>query len=448
MIPIIIHANVTSNSSDQRSMANNRARNPFLQRVALLSVHTSPLARLGGDKTGGMNVYVREFSRELARQGVQVDIFTRATADSQPWLDYTIGEGVRVIHVAAGPRRSISVDEIANHLAEFTEGVLHFAAAEKLAYDLIHSHYWLSGLVAEQLRSVWVGVPIVHMFHTLGHMKNKVAQSDPERAPQERLDGEQRVVQVADRLIAPTEAERGQLIDLYGADPRKITVIPPGVDLGRFRVMGKEQARSVLNLPTECDHILFTGRIEPLKGIDTLLRATALLRQRRPDIAANTKVTIIGGDPAAAVRDTELTRLYDLRCSLDLCGIVRFIGAKDQDELPYYFAAADMVVMPSHYESFGMVALEAMATGTPVVAAEVGGLAYLVHHGKTGLTFPAQDPDALAARMADLLTDADLRHRLGFQASTYARRYRWPVIVCRMVEEVYLPLLRNVERRT
>ncbi|RIK36241.1 MAG: glycosyltransferase family 1 protein [Chloroflexi bacterium] len=425
-------------------MANSTLRNPFLQRLALLSVHTSPLAPLGGDKTGGMNVYVREFSRELARQEVQVDIFTRATDANQPLVDQSIGAGVRVIHVMAGPPRAISVDEIANHLPEFADGVLQFAAAEKLSYDLIYSHYWLSGLVAEQLRRRWMGVPIVHMFHTLGHMKNKVAQTERERASQERLNGEQRVMQIADRLIAPTEAERSQLIELYGADPQKIAVIPPGVDLSRFRRMGKEQARSSVDLPAERTHIVFTGRIEPLKGIDTLLRATALLRQRRPEVAANAKVTIIGGDPAAVERDTELARLYDLRCSLNLCDLVGFVGAKDQDLLPYYFAAADMVVMPSHYESFGMVALEAMASGTPVVASEVGGLAHLVHHGKTGLTFPAQDPEALAARIDELLADANLRRHLGLQASAHARQYRWPAIVRRLVEEVFCPL---VERR-
>lgn len=429
-------------------MANSRSRTPYLQRLALLSVHTSPLAPLGGDKTGGMNVYVREFSRELARQGVQVDIFTRAVDADQPSVDHGIGAGVRVVHVPAGPYRSISVDEIAAYLAEFAEGVEQFAAAEGLVYDLIHSHYWLSGLVAEQLRNRWPGIPIVHMFHTLGHMKNKVAQTEQERASPARLAGEQRVVAVADRLIAPTETERGQLIDLYGAAPQKITVIPPGVDLDRFQRMEKEQAKSTVNLPAERTHILFTGRIEPLKGIDTLLRATALLRQRRPEVAANARVTIIGGDPAAIGRDAELTRLYNLRCSLNLCDLVGFIGAKEQEVLPYYFAAADMVVMPSHYESFGMVALEAMATGTPVVASEVGGLAHLVHHGKTGLTFPPQDHETLAARLDELLTDADLRRRLGDQANAHARQFHWPTIVRRMVEEVFCPLVWNVERRT
>jgi D-inositol-3-phosphate glycosyltransferase len=419
-------------------MRNSNQRFPWLRRIALLSVHTSPLAALGGEKTGGMNVYVREFSRELARHGVQVDIFTRLAAADQPPVDHALGPGVRVIRIPAGPPRAIEIDEITAYLHSFTEGAIDFAASELIQYDLIHSHYWLSGLVAGQLRAYWGQLPIVHMFHTLGHLKNAVAQRPEERASAARLQGETQVVQLADRLVAATAAEHDQLVTLYGADPGKISVIPPGVDLARFRPLNKVAARRVAKLPDERANVVFTGRIEPLKGIDTLLQATALLRQRRPDV----QVTIIGGDPNNRGRDRELTRLYELRCELNLCPAVCFVGAKEQGDLAHYLAAADLVVMPSLYESFGMVALEAMATGTPVVASAVGGLADLVQHGETGLTVPPRDPEALAASIDKLLTDAELRERLGRQASAYARQYDWALIVRRMVEEVYTPLLR------
>jgi D-inositol-3-phosphate glycosyltransferase len=390
-----------------------------------------------------MNVYVRDFSRVLAQQGIQVDIFTRLYEQDAPLIRHDLGAGVRVIQIAAGPRRAVPVGEVGCYLDEFVTGVAAFAEATDVRYDLLHSHYWLSGLIAEKLRAHWGPLPIVQMFHTLGHLKNQVARTPQELAPADRLAGERHVVQIADRLIAATTAEEAQLVELYDADPRKIVVIPPGVDLQRFRRLEKQQAQAATQLAPMRSHILFTGRIEPLKGVDILLEATALLRKKRPDLLAEACVTIVGGDPQRAPADSELGRLRALRCTLDLCDVVGFVGAKDQEQLPYYFAAADMVVMPSHYESFGMVALEAMASGTPVIASEVGGLAHLVQDGQTGFHVPPRDPAALAARMSDLLADDDLRRQLGDQASRHARQYDWRNIVCRMIDEVYRPLLQK-----
>jgi D-inositol-3-phosphate glycosyltransferase len=248
-----------------------------IHRVAILSVHTCPLALLGGKKTGGMNVYVRDFSRELARQGILVDVFTRSQDDCQPMIKHDLGNGGRVIHIAAGPEKPISVAEVENYLDEFVQGVLAFGQNEGIRYDLIHSHYWLSGLVAEKLREVWQ-VPIVHMFHTLGHMKNRIAQDEDQRAPQSRIDGESRVIETADCLIAATPAEQAQLNWLYGADLGKTVVIPPGVDLERFQPIPQDVAKTEVGIPCGDKTILFVGRIEPLKGIDTMLRA----RWRRP----------------------------------------------------------------------------------------------------------------------------------------------------------------------
>ena len=409
-----------------------QAYSPKIRRIAMLSVHTCPLAMLGGKKTGGMNVYVRDFSRELGRQGILVDVFTRSQDDCAPRIKHDLGNGGRVIHIAAGPEKPIPVDQVANYLDEFTAGVLQFAASEDIEYDLIHSHYWLSGLVADKLRDVWQR-PIVHMFHTLGHMKNQIAQSDNQRASDARLAGEYKVMTLADKLIAATPAEEAQLIDLYNAQPGKIAIIPPGVDLERFQPIPKDVAKKQVGIPCGNTNILFTGRIEPLKGIDTMLRAMALIQARRPEVLHNACMAIIGGDPWADDLDEEMARLQQLRTDLDIHDLVTFLGAKDQDLLPNYYAAAEMVVMPSHYESFGMVALEAMAMGTPVIASEVGGLAYLVKHGVTGYHVPSRDPEALAARIYELLSNHKCRQHLGQQARDYARQYDWANIVNRMM---------------
>jgi D-inositol-3-phosphate glycosyltransferase len=405
-----------------------------VRRVAMLSVHTCPLALLGGKKTGGMNVYVRDFGRELGCFGIQVDVFTRSQDDCQPRIKHELGPGGRVIHIPAGPEKPIPVAEVGNYLDEFTEGVLAFAEAEGIHYDLIHSHYWLSGLVAEQLQRSWTHAPIVHMFHTLGHMKNLIAQDASERAPQARLDGEMHVMQIADRLIAATPSEEQQLIDYYGADPAKIRVLPPGVDLSRFRPVDQETAKTKVGIPCGNANILFVGRIEPLKGVDTLLRAMSILQERHPAAIRETCLAIVGGDPWQDDLDSEMARLQQLRKELGIYNIVTFLGAKDQDILPYYYAAAEMVVMPSHYESFGMVALEAMAMGTPVIASEVGGLAHLVQPGVNGFHVPSRDHEALAARILELLTDKELRQQLGRQARTYAKQYSWENITAQMMD--------------
>ena len=403
-----------------------------VRRVAMLSVHTCPLAMLGGKKTGGMNVYVRDLSRELGRQGIQVDVFTRSQDDCIPTVSHDLGKNGRVIHIPAGPETPLPVAAVENYLDEFTAGVLAFAQAENIQYDIIHSHYWLSGLVAERLRDAW-GIPIVQMFHTLGHMKNRIALSDDQQATPARITGEKRVIHLADQLIAATPAEVCQLTWLYGADQEKISIIPPGVDLQRFQPIDPKTAKRRVGIDCGDTNILFVGRIEPLKGIDTLLRAMALIQKRCPHAVENTCVAIIGGDPWSDNLDEEMARLQSLREELNIHDLVTFLGSKDQEILPNYYAAAEMVVMPSHYESFGMVALEAMAMGTPVIASEVGGLAYLVQDGVNGFHIPSRDPEALAERMYALLNDENCRKMLGRQARQYAQKYDWSIITERMV---------------
>ena len=411
------------------------AYGPLPRRVAMISYHTCPLAKLGGQKTGGMTVYVRDFSGALAAlpgAGVAVDVFTRLQPGCEPPVNHELGPNCRVIHIPAGPDRLVSVREMEGYLDEFSAGVLHFATTEGVQYDLIHAHYWLSGLIGERLRAAWGGIPLVQMFHTLGHMKNAIARSPDEFATAARLAGETHIVAAADCLIAATPAEEEQLIDLYGADPAKIAVVPPGVDLTRFKPLDPLAAKLAIGIPPDRKNILFAGRIEPLKGIDTLLGALARLQADAPQRLADVCVTIVGGDPWTPVPDGEMARLQAMAAELHLHDLVAFAGARDQDLLPYYFAAAEMVIVPSHYESFGMVALESMAMGTPVIASRVGGLAHLVVDGCNGYLVPAGDADALAARILDLLADDGPRAQMSRQARASARAYAWPKIAARM----------------
>jgi len=396
-------------------------------RIAMLSVHTCPLATLGGKETGGMNVYVRDLSRELARRGHRVDVYTRSQDPSLPRISDGLGHGARVIHVPTGPEHPYDKHLVYDHLPEFVDGVIGQAEADAIRYDVLHSHYWLSGAVAQELRHRW-GVPIVHMFHTLGKMKDVVAQRPEDRETARRISVEVEIAGFADALVAATLAEQEQLVRLYGASANRVRVISPGVDTERFHPIPQVVAKEHIGLCPDRRTILFVGRIEPLKGIDNLLRAISRVIEEQPRMRAGLCVSIVGGDPDRIHEEDEMIRLQELREELGIGDIVTFLGAKDQDLLQYYYSAAEMVVMPSDYESFGMVALEAMACGAPVIASDVGGLAFLVKHGRTGYRVPARDPAALAARITQLLSDEALRRSIGHRAACWAESYAWPRI--------------------
>jgi D-inositol-3-phosphate glycosyltransferase len=389
----------------------------------MLSVHTCPLAMLGGKETGGMNVYVRDLSRELSRRGIAVDVFTRSQNPHLPHVLHRLGTHGRVIHIPTGPEEPYDKNKVFDHLPEFVAGVKQFAETEDVHYDVIHSHYWLSGWAARELREAW-HVPIVQMFHTLGEMKNAIATDPSQRESARRIEVETEIVHFADRLIAATPAEREQLIKLYGADPNLISIIPPGVALDHFHPITKGIARHHLGVGPHDWMVLFVGRIEPLKGVDTLIRAMALLAHECPTWVDRLCLAIIGGDPNAS-ENAEMERLKAMHAELKLGDLVLFLGAKDQDNLQFYYNAAEAVVVPSHYESFGMVALEAMACGTPVIASDVGGLSYLVQDGETGFHVPNGDHVALASTLARLLQDQALRRQLGEQATRWAQNYSW-----------------------
>ncbi len=411
-------------------------------RVAMLSYHTCPLATLGGKDTGGMNVYVRDLTRYLGALGVQVDVFTRSQDEHVPHVLHDLGFGNRVVHIPAGAEVPLSKESLIGFIPAFVSGIEAFAQRKGIRYDLIHSHYWMSGMAALSLREAW-NTPVIQMFHTLGKMKQRVARLPYEVEEQERLLGEQRLLKSVDCIVVSTSAEFAQLQWLYHADVSKVRIIPPGVDVTRFYPIPEDEAREFIGVKNETCMLLYVGRIEPLKGLDTLIKAIAMMRRAGVYVC----LAIIGGDAAVPVeaQSQEMRRIQELCHQEGLDDLVTFLGKKSQDTLPYYYSAAQAVVVPSHYESFGMVALEAMACGAPVVASEVGGLAYLVQDGVTGFTVPADDPQALAERLMLILKDRDLRKRLGQQAVEAAQAYAWQNIA-QKVFELYQSVLAHEKR--
>lgn len=410
-------------------------------RIAMISYHTCPLATLGGKDTGGMNVYVRELTRELGHMGIHVDVFTRSQDDHVPHVLHELGYGNRVVHVPAGPEHPVPKQELASYIPEFVEGIKAFAVEKGIHYDIIHSHYWMSGLAAEALSDAWGGTPIVHMFHTLGEMKNRIARTDAEKEGPYRINGEKQVIRRVDRIVAATIAEVTQLRFLYKAPQNKLVVIPPGVDVSHFYPIPSDEAKMYVGLKPDDRMILFVGRIEPLKGVDTLIEAVSCLQLKG---IHRVHLAIIGGDPSASPQEmsAEMARLQKLCDDLCVGQTVVFLGKRDQDKLPYYYSAAELLVMPSHYESFGMVALEAMACGTPVIASEVGGLAYLVRDGETGFTVPDQEPEVLTEKITWLLNDPELHRMMSERAVEYAQDYAWEKIT-RQIVAVYEELLEG-----
>ncbi len=400
-------------------------------RVAVLSVHTCPLAALGGKQTGGMNVYVREVARELGRMGVSVDVFTRSQNPAIPQV-VPLGPNAQVVHLPAGPEAPMPREEVHRHLPEFVENVERFRRAARLDYALIHSHYWLSGVAGLDLAGRW-GVPLIQMFHTLGQLKNAAARAPEEREPPLRIAEEERIVARADCLVASNPVERAHLVWYYRAAAEGTRVIPCGVDTELFRPMDQQEAKAALGLGS-APTLLYVGRLRPIKGLETLLEALPRIRT----LPGLEPVLFIVGGEADEPENGHVASLRERVAALGLDGAVRFLGAQPQEELRRYYTAADVTVMPSYYESFGMVALEAMACGKPVIASRVGGLTTTVQDGVSGYLVPEGDPLVLADRVSTILGDAGLRRRFGREAVRLAAHYRWPCVaekVCRLYAE-------------
>lgn len=402
-----------------RPAGQRHGRAPLPRRVATLSVHTSPLDQPGAGDAGGLNVYVVEVSRRLAARGIAVEVFTRATSSDLPPVVEMV-PGVTVRHVSAGPFEGLGKDDLPAQLCAFTAAVLREEARHEPGhYDVLHSHYWLSGQVGWLARDRW-GVPLVHSAHTLAKVKNAALAEGDEPEPRARVIGEEQVVAEADRLIANTAEEARQLVRWYDADPARTLVVPPGVDLERFSPGDRAVARRAVGVADDALVLLFVGRIQPLKAPDVMLRAAARLLADEPALRARLQVLVVGAPSGSGL--TEPRRLQELAVTLGIADVVRFVPPQAPAALAEHYRAADVAVVPSHNESFGLVALEAQACGTPVVAAAVGGLPTAVDDGGSGVLVDGHDPADYAAAIRKVVEQRDL---LSAGARRHAERFSW-----------------------
>jgi D-inositol-3-phosphate glycosyltransferase len=394
----------------------------FPRRIATISVHTSPLEQPGTGDAGGLNVYVVEVAKRLAARGVEVDIFTRAVSRDLPPVA-ELAPGVLVRHLAAGPFEDLDKADLPGQLCNFTLEVLRAeAACAPGRYDLVHGHYWLSGQVGAVAKERW-GVPFVQSMHTLGRVKNAALAADDAAEPAIRLRGEAEVVAAADRLVANTDVEAQQLIGLYDADPGRVVTINPGVDLAVFRPGSQRQARQRLGLPPDGVVLVFAGRVQPLKAPDIVLHAAAQMIRDDPGLASRLTVAFVGGPSGTGRADPDA--LTGLAAALGIAGVVRLEPPCPQPELAQWYQAATVVMVPSYSESFGLVAVEAQACGTPVVAASVGGLRTAVRDGFSGVLVNSRDPGCYARAVGDLLAEPAALARLARGAREHASRFGW-----------------------
>jgi D-inositol-3-phosphate glycosyltransferase len=390
--------------------------------VCLLSVHTSPLEQPGTGDAGGMNVYIVETATRMARRGVAVEVFTRATSSELPPV-VELAPGVLVRHVAAGPFEGLGKHDLPAQLCAFTAGVLRTEAHQEPGYyDVVHSHYWLSGQVGWLARDRW-GVPLVHSAHTLAKVKNAALAAGDAPEPMVRVIGEDQVVAEADRLITNTDEETRQLVELYDADPRRTVAIPPGVDLARFTPGDQAAARRALDVPPDAVVLAFAGRIQPLKAPHVLLRAAAELIRRDPALRSRLVVLVAGGPSGSGL--AEPTALQGLGSALGITDVLRFLPPQTRDGLVDVYRAADVVAVPSYNESFGLVALEAQACGTPVVAARVGGLPVAVADGVSGLLVDGHGDEQWADALGSVALVPRRRAELAAQTVQHAHRFSW-----------------------
>ena len=383
-------------------------------RVALISFHTCPLAPTGEGKAGGMNVYVREVSRNLGRSGVPVDLFTRSHAGHCQGVTH-LEENVRLVHLEGGPEAA-TPNDLYPYLESFLEELVSHARGEDAPYRLVHSHYWLSGWIGQRLSSRW-GVPHVVTFHTLGDVKMQAKSG--ERESDRRGAVERELVSGARLIIASSPHEEDALVHLYDADRGRIEVVPCGVDLSMFKPLDIGEARKRLGLNGE-RVVLYVGRIEAIKGVDLLLKSAAIM-----DGKDSLKVLVVGGD---ATRGGEVRRLKGLAEELGIGQVMEFVGMVDQSLLPLYYNAADVCVVPSYYESFGLVALEALACGTPVVASRVGGLPTVVQHARTGYLQSWRCPEPFADSLEVILGSKGLRKSMSREARKRAEGMGWETV--------------------
>ena len=382
-----------------------------MERAAFITLHACPLAAPGRGKSGGMNVYVRQLASALGELGMKIDIFTREHSDVANRVE-TIGSNVRVIHINVG-EPDAHLDDLYDLLPDFLEQLNKFREEEGLEYDVVHSHYWLSSWVGREL-SQELAIPHVVTFHTLSLIKMQSRAGEEEQS--ERSVIETKVIATADRIIAFSPHERDAMARLYAADANKITLVPCGVDLEVFRPLNQKAVRSSLGLNGE-KILLYVGRVEPIKGLDLLVETAAQM-----DSEDGVRMIVVGADVNG---DREMDRVRQLAREKDLEDKIDFVGQVDHDDLPLYYNAADVCVVPSYYESFGLVALESMACGTPVVATRVGGLSTIVHHGRTGYLKSWRCPEAFANSVEMIISSNGLQQSMGEAARKRAEGMGW-----------------------
>jgi D-inositol-3-phosphate glycosyltransferase len=404
--------------------------------VAVVSLHTSPLDQPGIGDSGGMNVFIRAAADRVAARGVDVDVFTRCRGDDLPEVQ-ELGGGSRLINVRAGPCAPVPKEELPRYLPEFLGGVLRRRRLEGTGYDLVHTHYWLSGWVGRSTKEIW-GVPLVASFHTLGKVKNYSLAVGEIPEPEARLAGEERVIAEADRLVAATPAEASQLVGLYRADAERIRVVPPGVDHGLFFPRPRDEACARLHL-AGVRLLLFVGRLQAHKGPDVAVRSLAEAIARDPEGTEDVVLAIVGG-PSGAGHGADVARLMSLASALGIGERVMFFPPQPQGRLADFYAAAEVLLVPSRSESFGLVGLEAQACGTPVVAAAVGGLRYVVEDGVTGHLVEGHDPADHAERVLGILADPAAARRMGEAGIVRSLRFSWDSTAEEMLD-VYRELL-------
>jgi D-inositol-3-phosphate glycosyltransferase len=385
-------------------------------RIAVIAYHASPLVEPGTGDSGGMTVYVRRLAEALSAKGVSTDIFTRGVKRRVTIL----AEGVRVIEIPAGPPRDLPKEDLVDHIEVFVNGVRSFSSEQRIAYDVLHSHYWQSGLAASKLAELW-GIPFVHSHHTLGKVKNRYLAPGDEPEPDRRLAGEADVIASADVLLTSTDEEWQHLSCLYGAHHDRLKTLHPGVDHERFKPADRLEARRELGLNPEEAVVLYVGRIQPLKGVELAVRA---IEQLVPALDRPVRLVAVGG-PSGARGTAELDRLKGLAERIGIADHIDFVGGQSHDRLPTYYNASDVVVVCSHSESFGLAALEAHACGIPVVATAVGGLAHIVDDGASGYLVESRDPAVFAARLKDLLGDDQVRAAFSRRAIASSNRFSW-----------------------
>lgn len=394
-----------------------------MQRIAVISYHTCPLSDEKNAEIGGMNTYVLELSKALAEKRFIIDIYTRCVDKNSPKIVQVSGN-LRVIHLIAGNPESLSKENLLNHVPEFSNNLYDFIKKEKISYDKISAHYFLSGLIGLELKKK-IKVPLIMTFHTLALMKNLVARNEDEKGDLQRIRSELLLMEQADKIIATSESDLEYIHTLYNCPLKKIALLSPGVNLALFRPINKIKAKKFIGANLNQKLILFVGRIDPVKGIDVLLYTIKILVQKHPHPSIS--LWIVGGNNIDYKKDwsKELKRLEEIRQLLGITAYVKFIGKKEREELPFYYNAAEIVLMPSHYESFGQAALEAMACGTPIIITDITGVSGLLDKEHNALLISASNPIGLAKKIRHLLTDAKVHKKMSQEVFKKVQNLSW-----------------------